>query len=259
MAADLKIYIGFDLREKVAYDTLKNSIEHNTFNKISIIPLCHKQLRRQGWFTRPWMIDAYTGNAIDLIDGKPFSTEFSHTRFLVPALMDYQGWALFMDCDMVWDANIKDLFALCDDKYAVMCVKHNHKIGNGEKMDGVPQANYYRKNWSSFMLINCGHQANKTLTPEIISTRPGSWLHSFAWLEDIYIGNLPMEYNWINNVSPSNIVPKVIHYTEGGPWFDGYKDVIHSDIWWKYYRRLQEATEYEPIKQTIDVDYGVWG
>lgn len=254
----MKIYIGYDQREKIAYDVLKKSIEHGTHNKISITPLCHKQLRRQGWFARPWMTNAYDGNMIDLIDGKPFSTEFSHTRFLVPALNGYKGWALFMDCDMVFDSNIRDLFALCDERYAVMCVKHHHKPPEGLKMDGVPQTQYYRKNWSSFMLFNCGHHANRALTPEIVSTKSGSWLHSFSWLEDVHIGDLPKEYNWIQSVSPANIKPKVIHYTEGGAWFDGYKDVVHADIWWKYYQRWIDSGEYEPIAETINVDYGVW-
>ena len=252
----MRVYLGYDSREKCAFDVCKSSIEHNTHNKIEIIPLCHKQLRRQGWFTRPWLTNAYNGNMTDMVDGKPFSTEFSHTRFLVPALNDYKGWALFMDCDMVWDANIKDLFALVDDKYAMMCVKHHHKPTEGAKMDGVPQANYYRKNWSSFMLVNCAHPANRKLTPDVVSTHPGSWLHSFAWLEDIQIGALPDEYNWIEKTSPANLKPKVIHYTEGGPWFDGYKDVKHADIWWRYYQRWLDRGEYEPIRETINVDYG---
>lgn len=255
---DIKIFIGYDQREKTAYDVCKKSIEHGTHNKVSIIPLCHKQLRRQNWFCRPWMTNAYNGNMTDLIDGKPFSTEFSHTRFLVPALMKYKGWALFMDSDMVFDSNIKELFALCDDKYAVMCVKHNHKPDDGLKMDGVPQTQYYRKNWSSFILFNCGHHANKRLTPELVNTKSGGWLHSFSWLEDLHIGDIPKTYNWIESVSPANVIPKVIHYTDGGPWFDGYKDVAHADVWWKYYKRWLDAGEYEPIKETVNVDYGVY-
>lgn len=254
---ELKVYIGWDSREKVAYDVCRKSIQHNTSNKIKIIPLCHKQLRRQGWFCRPWKTNAYDGNLTDLIDGKPFSTEFSHTRFLVPALMNYSGWALFMDSDMVFDDNIKHLFALCDDRYAVMVVKHRHKPIEEFKMDGVPQTNYHRKNWSSFILFNCGHPANRKLTPEIVNTKPGSWLHAFSWLEDIHIGNLHYEYNWIQGVSPSTVVPKVIHYTDGGPWFDGYKDVDFADRWWKYYHRWLDSGEYEPIKETINVDYGM--
>jgi lipopolysaccharide biosynthesis glycosyltransferase len=252
----MRCYIGYDTREKVAYDVCRKSIEHNTHNNVDIIPLFHKQLRRQGWFTRPWLVNANNGNWTDLVDGRPFSTEFSHTRFLVPSLMKYKGWALFMDCDMVFDSNIKDLFALCDNKYAVMCVKHNHKPKEGVKMDGCTQSQYYRKNWSSFMLINCEHELNKILTPEYVSTQKGGDLHSFSWLPDMYIGNIPADYNWIQGISPSNVKPKVIHYTEGGPWMSGYEEVQHADIWWRYYQRWLDSGEYEPIAETVDVNYG---
>jgi lipopolysaccharide biosynthesis glycosyltransferase len=258
MDVEMRVYLGFDQREKLAYDVCKHSIEHNTHNKIQVIPLSHKQLRRQGWFARPWLVNAYDGNMVDMIDGRPFSTEFSHTRFLVPALAGYEGWALFMDCDMVFDDDIKHLFAQCDDKYAVMVVKHHHKPIEQQKMDGVPQSQYYRKNWSSFVLWNCGHPANQKLTPEVINTHPGSWLHGFSWLEDVQIGNLSFEYNWIEGVSPSNLKPKVIHYTHAGPWFQSGKEATHASVWWKYYDRWLDAGEYIPIQETVDVDYGVW-
>lgn len=106
------------------------------------------------------------------------------------------------------------------------------------------------------MLINCGHNSNKLLTPEIVNTKPGGELHSFDWLSDTSIGNIPDTYNWIQGISPSNRKPNVIHYTEGGPWFENYRDVIHADIWWKYYQRWVDSGEYEPIRETLDVDYG---
>lgn len=250
-----RIYIGFDSREKLAYDTCAYSILHNTSSKPKIIPLVHKELRRQGYFCRPWGIEAYTGNMYDQVDNRPFSTEFSHTRFLVPHLANYKGWALFMDCDMVWDADIKKLFAFCDDKYACMVVKHNHKPSDDIKMDGVSQAKYFRKNWSSFVLWNCSHPANKVLTPEYVSTKAGGELHAFSHLQDHQIGNLPQDYNWIDGVSDSTIKPHVIHYTDGGPWFHNYKDVKHANVWWKYYNRLMDSGEYETVKETITVNY----
>lgn len=255
---NLRVYMGWDAREKTAYDVCHHSIIHNTPRDVEIIPLVHKQLRRQGWFARPWLTGAYDGNMTDLIDGKPFSTEFSHTRFLVPSLCNYEGWALFMDCDMIVDIDIRELFRLVDDKYAVMCVKHNHRPDEGMKMDDVPQTRYYRKNWSSFMLWNCGHPANKKLTPSFVNTQSGSNLHSFSWLHDTLIGSLPDSYNWIDGISNATTKPKVIHYTEGGPWFENYKEVIHADIWWKYYERWKRENEYEPVKETISVDYGMY-
>lgn len=250
-----RVYIGFDQREKLAYDVCRYSILHNTHEDIEIIPLVHKELRRQGWFKRPWMVNAYDGNWVDLIDGKGFSTEFSHTRFLVPALNGYKGMALFMDCDMVWDTNIKELIALADNKYAVQCVKHNHRPPEGKKMDGCEQARYPRKNWSSFMIFNCNHPANRFLTPEYVSTQPGGEMHAFSWLEDYQIGALPVEYNWIEGVSPAVEKPKVVHYTEGGPWWRAYNEVAYSDMWWRYHERLLASGQYEATEETVSVTY----
>lgn len=202
-----------------------------------------------------------TGEWVDVNDGRPFSTEFSHTRFLVPALMHYRGWALFMDADMVFTSDIKELFAMCDDKYAVMCVKHNYAPDvNKKKMDGRENLRYARKNWSSFVLWNCGHPANKQITPEKVNFLTGGDLHSFSWLSDSLIGALPPTYNYISGVSPKLPIdkgPKVIHYTEGGPWFDECQNVQFAQNWVDEYEDWQrngitrnkiceiESTRYE--------------
>lgn len=169
-----------------------------------------------------------------MIDGRPFTTEFSHTRFLVPALNGYKGWALFMDSDMIFLSDIKKLFALCDEKFAVMCVKHTHIPKDGSvKMDNREQLRYHRKNWSSFVMWNCGHPANASLTEERVNFMKGSDLHAFTWLPDNLIGSLPYSYNFISGVSPrvSGGMPDVIHFTEGGPWFDECQDVPYAGTW----------------------------
>lgn len=193
------------------------------------------------------MIDGATGDFRDLIDGKPFSTEFSHTRFLVPKLMNYKGWALFFDADMIFLSDIEKLLVLLDDKYAVMCVKHNQRIERGTvKMDGREQLAYPRKNWSSFVAWNCGHEMNRQLTPERVNFMTGSDLHGFSWLPDNMIGELPFTYNYISGVSPklspgSGYRPDVIHYTEGGPWFDSHKNVPYAQMWIDEYESWQCA------------------
>src|SRR5688572_18495220 len=136
MDQELTVFIGWDGREKIAYEVCKHSIEKHTKHNVKIVPLYHKELRRQGFFSRPWETEAMTGNMRDLIDGRPFSTEFSHTRFLVPALMKYKGWALFMDCDMVVRCDIQEVFSHIDNKFAAMCVKHRQNVTTGTKMDG---------------------------------------------------------------------------------------------------------------------------
>lgn len=239
-----KVFIGWDAREKVAYDVCRHSLQRHTRQKVDIRALKHRDLRKEGLFRRPWLIESETGGYIDMLDNRPFSTEFSHTRFLVPELCGFQGWALFMDSDMIWRGDVKDLFALCNDKYAAMVVKHNHRPKDGVKMDDRKQYAYHRKNWSSFVLWNCGHPANKGLTMQEVSFKPGAWLHGFDWLPDNLIGGLPFEYNWIESTSPSALTPKVIHYTEGGPWFEGMGDVLFADLWQEEYEHWQREGDY---------------
>lgn len=251
----LKVFVGYDGREKAAYEVLKFSIEKYTHADVKVIPLYHKELRRQGYFHRPWLTEAITGNMMDLVDGRPFSTEFSHTRFLVPELMKFKGWALFMDCDMIFNkSDIKELFDFCDDRFAVMCVQHRQNVKHGEKMDGAVQTNYRRKNWSSFMLFNCGHPSNRKLTKEVVNTATGGWLHGLSWLQDSEIGILPDYYNWIEGTSRAQEHPRVIHYTEGGPWFYGKKDVLYAEKWDELYNSMMEMRP-EPSDQILQVEY----
>lgn len=194
-----------------------------------------------------------------MLDGKTFSTEFSHTRFLVPHLQQYKGWALFMDADMVFLSDIKKLFALCDDKYAVMCVKHVYpKLKDSTKMDGRAQRHYFRKNWSSFVLWNCAHPANQKITPDLVNFKQGRDLHAFYWLEDELIGSLPPTYNYISAISPKlpperGGRPDVMHYTDGGPWFDNCQDVAYAKLWvdeYEDWQRYGEGNKYSEIATT---------
>lgn len=238
----LKVYIGFDSREAIAYDVCEFSIKRQTRSNVEVYPLKHRDLRTKGKFTRPWLVESDTGNWRDLIDNKPFSTEFSHTRFLVPELMGFEGWALFMDSDMIFKSDVKKLFEMVDSKYAVMCVKHDHKPKNDVKMDGREQTAYFRKNWSSFMLFNCSHPANKVLTCDYVNSRSGKDLHSLSWLKEDQIGALPKTYNWIEGISPVEFKPEVIHYTEGGPWFPECQDVMFAEEWDKEHQRYLDNT-----------------
>lgn len=250
MPEPLKIFIGFDHREQIASTIAEYSIRVRTKSELDIQFLNHRKLRAMGCFRRPWLIDGKTGGFTDIIDAKPFSTEFSHTRFLVPYLCGYKGWALFMDADMIFQSNIMKLFDLREERFAVMCVKHKHNPPENKiKMDGRLQYQYYRKNWSSFVLWNCGHHLNKSVTPEFVNTSSGSDMHAFSWIADSHmIGSLPSGYNYISGVSPKlgygengkQMFPDVIHYTEGGPWFPECQNVPHADLWLDEYASWQE-------------------
>lgn len=215
-----KVFIGWDTREDIAYQVCEWSIKSKS-NDVDVIPLIQKDLRTVGLYTRD----------IDPLS----STEFTFTRFLIPAIMNYKGWALFCDCDIIYLEDIQNLFDLADDKYAVMCVKHEYKVEEGVKMDGKLQTIYPRKNWSSVVLFNCGHPSNQKLTKELVNTETGKYLHRFAWLDDSEIGEIPHQWNWLVGVynEPNDGSPKAIHYTEGGPWFKNYRDCEYSKEWVK--------------------------
>lgn len=263
----LPVYIGWDSREAVVSDVAAHSILKRTKSSVQIKFLKHRELRKNGKFARPWLTEGDTGEWRDLIDGRPFSTEFSHTRFLVPALMQHKGWALFLDSDMIFLTDVQKLFDMVDDKFAAMCVKHQHKPKpEAIKMDGRQQLSYFRKNWSSFVLFNCGHPSNRALTEERVNFMKGSDLHSFSWLKDHEIGDLPYSYNYISGVSPrlppeTGNRPDVIHYTEGGPWFPECPDVPYGQMWLDEYEDWQRnghdnicgvaTTKYDAMEDTV--------
>ena len=218
---DLKVFVGYDTKEDIAYQVCKHSIERHSPTAI-VKPLKQSELRSQGWYTR--------GN------DKLASTEFTFTRFLVPELSNFNGWAVFMDCDMLLTTDIKELFDQADDKYAIMCVHHDYAPKEGIKMDGQKQTVYPRKNWSSVMLFNCGHPANKALTMDLVNEPEinGAYLHRFSWLEsDDLIGEISPEWNWLvgHYQEPTDGTPKLIHYTEGGPWFENYRTCEYHKEW----------------------------
>lgn len=226
----MKIFIGWDSREDIAYQVAKHSILANTTESVEIIPLKQKILKSQGLYWR----------AKDALA----STEFTFTRFLIPELMNFEGWALFVDCDFVFVDDVKKIFDKKDDRYAVMCAKHDYTPKNSIKMDGMVQTAYPRKNWSSMMLINCGHVANKVCNKTYVNDNntTGQMLHRFTWLTDSQIGKISHEWNWLVGLykEPSDGIPRAIHYTEGGPWFAEYQNCEYAKEWYKY-----QATYYK--------------
>ena len=223
------IFVGFDPREAAAFLVTVSSIRRHLSRRISIVGLELDDLRRSGLYTRPTIFN--NGRLLDTISEHPMSTEFAISRFLVPTLAG-KGWALFLDCDMLVLSDLADLFDLADDSYAVMCVKHNHDPNNTTKMGGQLQSTYFRKNWSSVCLFNCDHPANKSLTTHLVNSARGLHLHQFCWLEDKDIGALPSEYNFlVGTDTPTDIPPKIAHYTEGTPDLPGYETAPYADLW----------------------------
>ena len=214
------IYIGYDTREDIAYQVSKFSLT-NKSTDIKVHPLKLTELRDKQLYWRD--------------EDKLGSTEFTFSRFLVPELNNFKGWALFCDCDLLFMEDVNNLFALIDDQYALMCVKHDYNPKEGTKMDGKQQTIYPRKNWSSVVLWNCGHESNKKINRELVNNpdTTGKYLHRFSWLEDHEIGSIPHHWNWLAGwyEEPKDGTPKAIHYTEGGPWFENYRFCEYHQLW----------------------------
>ena len=210
----IHVYIGFDERETAAFHVLCHSIHMHASQPVSITPIMLSQLK--GVYMR---------------ERNPLqSTDFSFSRFLAPYLADYQGWGIFMDCDMVVQDDIAKLWAMRDDKYAVMCVKHDHQPSEDTKFLGAVQTKYQKKNWSSVMLFN--NAKCMALTPDYVNKATGLELHQFKWLNsDQQIGEIPQAWNHLVGYNAPNPNASLIHFTEGGPYFEEYADCEHAALW----------------------------
>ena len=158
--------------------------------------------------------------------------------------MNFKGWALFIDCDIVFLEDVNNLFSLADDRYAVMCVKHEFNPKPGLKMDGQVQTVYPRKNWSSVVLWNCAHPSNEKVTVDSVNNPnfDGAYFHRFSWLKDEEIGELPCDWNWLVGwYKKDDGVPRAIHYTEGGPWFKNYRNCEFNKDWKKCLQEMMES------------------
>jgi hypothetical protein len=210
----IRVFIGYDPREAVAYSVLAYSIQAHASQPVSITPLRLAQLK--GILTR---------------ERHPLqSTDFSFSRFLTPYLSGYEGWSVFMDCDMLMLEDIAKLWQLRDERYAAMVVKHNHVPKETVKFLGEPQTRYEKKNWSSVILFN--NARCRALTPEYVNGASGLELHQFKWLgNDDLIGGLPERWNHLVGYDPPRRDAALAHYTLGGPYFDEFRACEYAGEW----------------------------
>lgn len=231
------VYIGFDPREAAAFAVARNTARRCLPGFVAVRGIVLADLQSRGFYTRPTDVFAKDGrrylydrlSATADYDGR-MSTEHAIARFLVPHLAR-EGWALFMDGDVMVRGNLMRIFDGLNQAKAIYCVKHNHRPDKTTKMDGQSQSRYARKNWSSVMLFNIGHPSNEKLTLEMINTLPGRDLHRFCWLQDDEIGELDPTWNWLAGHLPVIQSPKVVHFTDGVPDMPGYENVPFADEW----------------------------
>lgn len=231
----LKIFIGYDPVESVSWHTMAHSILHRSSKPVAIVPLNIANLK-----------DIYTRER----DPKQ-SNEFSFTRFLVPYLSGYQGMAAFFDCDMMLRTDVAKLFELAagDPSKAVHVVQHDYTPKDEIKFLNTVQYSYPRKNWSSVVVWNCEHPANRSVTPEYVNTASPMELHRFQWLRDEQIGALDVRWNWLvgEYAEPPSDVHNV-HWTIGGPYFHEYRNVDFSQEWFAEHDHMNFCQQRQNTK-----------
>lgn len=219
MRKKFNVFIGLDTDHPIAYDVCKFSIEINARDRVKIRPI------------NKYIVESYK-RATDPSE----STDFSFARFFTPYCSEFQGVSIFVDGDFLFLKDIYELIDLYDDRYAVMCCKHEYIPTNETKMGGKIQTRFPKKNWSSLMIFNNNHPKIKTLSPDTINGQSGAFLHQFKFLEDADIGSIPIQWNWLVGwyKEPEDGKPRALHFTEGGPWLQSHKDVEYSDVFDTY-------------------------
>jgi len=237
---NLDVYIGYDEKESIAWHVMAQSLIETSSEPLSIHPVSLKNYSRV--FTRK--TDAKQSNA------------FSFSRFMVPYLQDYSGYAVFMDCDMMLRSDIVELFKIAQarpDK-AVHVVKHDYEPKQKVKFLGNIQYSYPRKNWSSVVVWNCNHPANLKLDLNFVHNGTGAELHRFSWLKDEEIGELDVGWNWLVGEYQSDLSTKWVknvHWTIGGPYFNEYSHVEFSDEWREMENKMMRCDQLDVKMQNI--------
>jgi hypothetical protein len=222
----IPLYSGYDLRESVAYHVLIQSVLETSSMPVADIPLHSRMLRD--------------------FDGQQDGTNaFIYSRFLVPSLQRFEGWALYCDSDMLFRDDIAKLWEMRDNRYAVMVVKHEYETRHKLKAIGTAMESrnddYPRKNWSSMVLWNCGHRSNRIVTREFAGSAGGKMLHRFEWLQDDEIGSIPPAWNHLCGEYPYDPHAKLVHFTLGSPCFDHYRRCDYADEWHRLRGQVERA------------------
>jgi len=226
----MRVFIGYDAREDAAAITAARSLERVTKGQIQPDLLKSAKLYDHGLLWRT--VDQRGSEDYDLVSNEHTSTRFKNTRFLVPMLCQ-SGHALFVDCDTVFLRDPREMLDEVLGAQALYVVKHHYNSGEQWKMVNQRQKWYPRKNWSSVMLFNCDHPANRRLSLRDVNERTAQRLHAFYWLSDAEIGLLDPAWNWLVDVQPQPKNVGIAHMTLGGPWIEGWRGGSFDDEWLK--------------------------
>ena len=222
----IRVFIGYDEREAAAFGVLSHSIHARSSEPVAITPVMLSELGK---------IYRRERHALQ-------STDFSFSRFLAPYLCGYEGWAIFMDCDMLVLDDIANLWGLRDERFAVQVIKHVHVPKEETKFLGAVQTKYQKKNWSSVMLMNCAKCTK--LTPEYVNAASGLELHQFKWLaSDELIGELPSAWNHLVGYDAPRKDASLVHFTIGGPYFAEYEKCEYAAEWFAEQKSMNKVQQ----------------
>lgn len=221
----MNLFVGYDPKEAVAYHVFCESVLAHATEPVTFRPLHLSSMK--------FYNEAHG-------DG---SNAFIYSRFLVPFLMNFKGWAIYCDGDMLVRDDLSGLWSLRNPEFAVQVVKHDYQTKQAQKYLGAPNHNYPRKNWSSVIIWNCGHPKHRLLTPEFVASAAGSYLHRFSWLDDAEIGELDKTWNWLVGEYPPNTEAHLVHFTLGTPCFKGYRSDAEASEWMDYLRSLKRGLD----------------
>jgi hypothetical protein len=213
----INVFIGYDPRESIAYHVLSHSIMRRASAPVAIIPLYLPYLESAGLYKRPRDPNQ--------------STEFTFSRFLAPYLAGFKGPSIFMDCDMLCLGDIVELVDIArkDPYQDVFVVKHMYQPREETKFLGHKQTTYPCKNWSSLMVFNGHRSAVRRLRPDYVSEATAMQLHQFKWADSV--GELPVAWNHLVGELPPNPDAKLVHFTQGGPYFTEYRHCEYAHQW----------------------------
>lgn len=211
MTDSIRLFCGYDRREAIGFHVFVSSVLRHATAPVEIHPLDSR--------------------------GLPVGTnDFTLSRFLVPALCGFRGFAVFADaCDMLATADIAELWGRRDGAKAVQVVNHAYSSRHREKYIGTsmqcPNVPYPRKNWASLMLVNCEHPAWAKMTADRIAASKVGALLQFRWLEDAEIGVLPDTWNRLVDEGQAVDGAAILHWTAGIPAFPHYAGAPGADLW----------------------------
>lgn len=265
------IFVGYDEREHEVFQVCKYTLEKNSTVPIKVHKLHHKPLRDNKMLTREWKIES-NGQYTDLVDGRPFSTQFTFSRFLLPELWktindpNKSPLVMFVDCDFVYLQDIGEMFKEIENykirhgaRNALYCTQHNYNPNNQVKMDGINQSRYNKKLWAAMMVFDMEHQKNEKVTCEYVNTTSGRELMQLSWVDDLTeIGHIEEKWHFIPDHSERNTNEiAAIHYTEGGPWFPNYRNCKYAHHWWTGYNQYLASKLFNVNFHTEEIIDGV--